>query len=77
MAFKNLNLSVIAYANGFTMWHYGTQDSIEDIVKDSSYFKNIWTLCALGDVMYITSQGKTSIYQISKIDKELVEISAM
>ena len=22
MAFQNKNLSVIAYANGFTLWHY-------------------------------------------------------
>ena len=77
MAFKNLNMSVIAYCNGFTMWHYSTKDSIEDIIKDSSYFKSIYTLCALGDVIYITSNGKTSIYQVSKIDKDLVELTAM
>ena len=77
MAFKNLNLSVIAYANGFTMWHYSTKDSVKDIVKNTSYFKNIWTLCALGDIVYITSKGKTSTYQISKVSKDLVKLTAM
>ena len=26
MAFKNKNMSVIAYANGWTLWLYQTQD---------------------------------------------------
>ena len=77
MAFKNLNLSVIAYADGFTMWHYSTKDSVKDIVKDTSYFKNIWTLCASGDIVYITSKGKTSTYQISKVSKDFVKLTAM
>lgn len=32
MAFQNKNLSVIAYANGFTMWHYKTNDCLSDLM---------------------------------------------
>lgn len=32
MAFKNRNFSVLAYANGFTLWHYATnEDTLEQI----------------------------------------------
>lgn len=77
MAFQNKNLSVIAYANGFTLWHYASQDDINEIFLDSSYFKNIWALCARGDMMYITSKGITTICQITEIGNEKVIISRM
>ena len=77
MAFKSLELSVIAYANGFTMWHYNTKDSIEDIRKNNKYFKDISNLCQKGDIIYITCNGITSINQITKVESKLVEISAM
>ena len=34
MAYATRNLSVLAYANGFTMWHYASPDSMADLVKD-------------------------------------------
>ena len=48
MAFQNKNLSVLAYANGFTLWHYTTDDDIYAIMQDSSYFDKIWALAACG-----------------------------
>ena len=27
MAYDSKSLSVLAYANGFTLWHYGTDDT--------------------------------------------------
>ncbi len=32
MAFRSRDLSVLAYANGFTLWHYRTQDGIESLL---------------------------------------------
>ena len=41
MAFQNKNLSVIAYANGFTLWQYASnEDSLTKIINDN-YFKNV------------------------------------
>ena len=77
MAFMNRNLSVIAYNNGFTMWHYNTQDDLVSILTDDTYFKNIWALGARGDVMYITSKGETTICQITEIGNEKVKVSRM
>ena len=39
MAFQPRNWSVIAYANGFTLWHYKTEDYLKDI-KDGYFPKN-------------------------------------
>lgn len=32
MAFDASNLSALAYANGFTQWHYRTSDSLMDVI---------------------------------------------
>ena len=31
MAYQSKDLSVLAYANGFTLWHYVTTDSYENV----------------------------------------------
>ena len=39
MSFRAQDLSVLAYTNGFTLWHYRTNDGIDDIFKfDGNYF---------------------------------------
>ncbi|HYD29853.1 MAG TPA: hypothetical protein VEB64_03220, partial [Azospirillaceae bacterium] len=37
MAFASTDLSVLAYANGFTLWHYLTTDG-HTVVDTSGYF---------------------------------------
>ena len=43
MAFQNKNLSVIAYANGFTLWHYSATETLATIAANG-YFNNVKTL---------------------------------
>lgn len=76
MAFKNANLTVINYANGWTMWHYRGEpkESIVDIRTNPKYFAPLWTLAACGDIMYITCAGHTEQVQIVKTDKDYVEL---
>lgn len=72
MAFQNKHLSVIAYANGWTLWHYNAQEPMADI-DGKNFFGSIWTLCAVGDLIYIVDdQGCLHQRQITKIDKEYV-----
>ena len=72
---ENENLTVLNYANGFTLWHYnaGTKP-VDEIRDDPRFFGTLWTLCACGDLMYITSGGKTEMVQIVKIDKNYVQV---
>lgn len=53
--FRNPNLSVIAYANGFTLWqYYAKEENMDDVLADN-YFHDIWTLCACGDKILVSA----------------------
>lgn len=50
MAFSSKNLSVLAYANGFTLWHYTTVDPATD-VDTSGYFDDAANIVRVGDMI--------------------------
>ncbi len=64
MAFKNKNLSVIAYANGFTLWHYAATETMTTI-SASGYFNDVKTLMNTGDIVIINASDKTSIKTVT------------
>lgn len=68
MAFRNRNMSVIAYANGFTLWHYKAEpdEKLKDIVDDTKYFTPIYTLINTGDIVIINAD-ETGIRVIDEI----------
>ena len=67
MAFQNKNLSVIAYANGFTLWHYVANETLATITA-SGYFNAVKTLMNTADVIIINASDKTSIKKIAVSD---------
>ncbi len=50
MAFKPQDLSVLAYANGFTLWHYTTPDA-HTAVRAAGYFNAASHMLRLGDMI--------------------------
>lgn len=50
MAYNPKNLSVLAYANGFTLWHYTTADPA-DTVDTASYFDPAADMVRVGDMI--------------------------
>ncbi len=50
MAFKTQDLSVIGYANGFTLWHYTTTDTAA-AVDTSGYFNDAADVVRVGDMV--------------------------
>ncbi|MEQ8444199.1 MAG: hypothetical protein RIM72_09045 [Alphaproteobacteria bacterium] len=50
MAYASRDLSVIAYANGFTLWHYTTQDAATD-VDTAGYFNDAADMLRVGDMI--------------------------
>ena len=64
MAFQNKNLSVIAYANGVTLWHYAASETLATITA-SGYFNTVKTLMNTGDIVIINASDKTSIKKIA------------
>ena len=50
MAYDATNLSVLAYANGFTLWHYATTDTAAD-VDTAGYFNPAADMLRVGDMV--------------------------
>ena len=67
MAFQNKNLSVIAYANGFTLWHYAENVTMATITA-SGYFDSVKTLMNIGDVIIINASDNTSLRRVTATD---------
>lgn len=72
MAAENKNMSVIAYINGFTIWYYYANDSIEVTLSDG-YFNNFLPLANNGDIIYITSGSDTYI-RVMELDGQTVKL---
>lgn len=55
MAFAIRNLSVLAYANGFTLWHYKAgRDGLEQ-VEALDFFADAADMLAEGDMMMVSA----------------------
>ena len=50
MSYQSRDLSVLAYANGFTLWHYTTTDSAAD-VDSAGYFNGASDMIRVGDMI--------------------------
>ena len=78
MAYKNKDMSVIAYANGWTMWHYKNyDDTIENIINDTKYFGKIYTLINQGDVIIVNAKDKTKQLVVLSVEENTVVTEVM
>jgi hypothetical protein len=59
MAYKAENLSVLSYANGFTLWHYRTEDAAT-VVDNSGYFNVASKMLRIGDFIMLNAGLGTS-----------------
>lgn len=64
MAFKHKNFNVIAYANGFTLWHYSSNEETLEEIEQDNYFGIAYTLMDNGDIIIITGKSGTGIRQV-------------
>lgn len=55
MAFAVRNLSVLAYANGFTLWHYKAGGDTLDEVAAKGFFTSAADMLAAGDMMMVST----------------------
>ncbi|MDR1361192.1 MAG: hypothetical protein LBJ18_02685 [Rickettsiales bacterium] len=70
MAFANKNLSVIAYANGFTLWHYAAPETVAAI-SASGYFNNVKTLMNVGDIVIVNGSDSVGLKRVSAVAANL------
>jgi hypothetical protein len=68
MAFTIRDLSVLAYANGFTLWHYKTGiDSLAGVASDD-YFSDASDMMATGDMILISGANGCRVLCIALAD---------
>ena len=56
MAFAIRNLSVLAYANGFTLWHYKAGGDPLARVQAPDFFADAADMLANGDIMMVSAE---------------------
>ena len=70
--FLNKNMSVIAYANGFTLWQYkSNSDSLEQI-EWAGYFDKVQTLMGFGDLIIINARDGTAIRAVTELSPSVI-----
>lgn len=78
MAFKSSDLSVLAYANNFTLWHYTTIDT-DTVAETSGYLNNAADMLRVNDLIIanLDTDGtpETKIYVVSSNDGSAVGIT--
>ncbi len=74
--FSASNLSVLAYANNFTLWHYTTAD---DAVTGAGYFNNAASMLRVNDLMIVNyntdGTPATKFYIVTDITSGVVTVS--
>ncbi len=75
MAFQNKNLSVIAYANGFTLWHYKENTTLATITA-SGYFASVKSLMNTGDIILINGSNGTTMKVLS-VTADAITVGAL
>lgn len=79
MAFKSSDLSVLAYANNFTLWHYTSVDTAVTI-EGAGYFNNAVDMLRVNDLILtnIDTDGTpaTTFYIVTSNDGSSVGVTA-
>lgn len=55
MAFALNNLSVLAYANGFTLWHYKAYPDEPGAVATPGFFHEAGDMLTVGDIVMVSA----------------------
>jgi hypothetical protein len=65
MAFAIRNLSVLAYANGFTLWHYKAGSDRLSTVVAPDFFADAADMLMAGDIVMISAVDGARIVSVA------------
>ena len=65
MAFTIRDLSVLAYANGFTLWHYKPGNDTLPSVSGDNFFAAAADMMAAGDMVLVSGPEGARILAVS------------
>ncbi len=72
MAFAIRDLSVLAYANGFTLWHYKAGAEALAVVSGDDYFADASDMMAAGDMIMVSASEACRIVCVATADSGTV-----
>ncbi|PPQ36771.1 hypothetical protein [Rhodopila globiformis] len=72
MAFAVRNLSVLAYANGFTLWHYKSGKDRLEAISGNNYLADAADMLTPGDLIMVTAADGARILCVTLADVETV-----
>lgn len=80
MAYQSKDLSVLAYANGFTLWHYVTADAAAS-VDTAGYFNAAADMLRVGDIIIANVETATTpkagLFLVSQAASGVVDVNDM
>ncbi len=80
MAFQSKDLSVLAYANGFTLWHYTSIDTAIT-VDTTGYFNSAADMVRVGDMVMANTDTdgapSSGIYLVNANALGIVDVADM
>jgi hypothetical protein len=80
MSYQSKNLSVLAYANGFTLWHYTTADTAAS-VDTAGYFNAAADMLRVGDIIVANVENsgtmKAGLFLVSANASGAVDVNDM
>lgn len=56
MAFSNRNLAVLAYCNGFTLWHYKAVGDTLNQISALGFFNDAGDMLTAGDMVIVSGE---------------------
>lgn len=73
------NLSVLAYANGFTLWHYKDTDTLVNVTA-SAFFVPVYNILNVGDMVMLNvgagyAQGAMAV--VTAVSSSAVTLSTI
>ncbi len=75
MAFSLRNLSVLAYANGFTLWHYKAGEAALAAVRAPGFFSAAEDMLATGDMLMVSASDGASILCVAPTAGEMLRLA--
>jgi hypothetical protein len=63
MAYLTRNLSILAYANGFTLWHYRTRETLATVLS-ADYFAAGYEMFRHGDFVLVNAEDQGATLMI-------------
>lgn len=68
MAFTIRDLSVLAYANGFTLWHYKAGKESLDTVSGADFFAGASDMMTVGDMVMVSGAAGGRVVCVAAAD---------